>query len=184
MMPNMYKIAGENLPGTFHVAARAVARHALSIYGDHDDVMGTRPAGFGLLASSSVQECMDLAVIAQLATVQASLPMIHFFEGFRLSHEVCFAGGLFFLYMSQITTFLWLFRSTLLRWLIPTLWPTSLTSMLSRVCFYPNVPFWKRPLSSDTLGFRDRALNPGHPHLTGSAQVCIRAKWHCILLTM
>jgi pyruvate-ferredoxin/flavodoxin oxidoreductase len=88
MIPNMYKIAGELLPGVFHVSARAIATHALSIFGDHQDVMAARPTGFALLCSSSVQECMDLALVAHLAALEASVPFLHFFDGFRTSHEV------------------------------------------------------------------------------------------------
>ncbi|HWI41929.1 MAG TPA: pyruvate:ferredoxin (flavodoxin) oxidoreductase, partial [Verrucomicrobiae bacterium] len=88
MIPNMYKIAGELLPGVFHVSARAVAAHALSIFGDHQDVMAVRQTGFALLCSSSVQECMDLALVAHLAAVESSVPFLHFFDGFRTSHEV------------------------------------------------------------------------------------------------
>ena len=88
MLPNMYKIAGELLPGVFHVAARALASHALSIFGDHQDVMAARATGFAMLASGSVQEAMDLAGVAHLAAIKGSLPFIHFFDGFRTSHEV------------------------------------------------------------------------------------------------
>ena len=88
MVPNMYKIAGELLPGVFHVSARAVAAHALSIFGDHQDVMACRQTGFALLASSSVQEAMDLALVAHLAAIEGSVPFCHFFDGFRTSHEI------------------------------------------------------------------------------------------------
>lgn len=88
MIPNMYKIAGELLPGVFHVSARAVAAHALSIFGDHQDVMATRQTGFALLASGSVQEVMDLGGIAHLAAIKSRIPFLHFFDGFRNSHEV------------------------------------------------------------------------------------------------
>ncbi|WZL73182.1 pyruvate:ferredoxin (flavodoxin) oxidoreductase [Clostridiaceae bacterium 35-E11] len=88
MVPNMYKMAGELLPGVFHVSARALATHALSIFGDHQDVMATRQTGFALLASSSVQEVMDLGGIAHLAAVRSRIPFLHFFDGFRTSHEV------------------------------------------------------------------------------------------------
>ena len=88
MIPNMYKISGELLPGVFHVAARALATHALSIFGDHQDVMAARQTGFCFICSSSVQECMDLALVAHLAAIEASLPFCHFFDGFRTSHEV------------------------------------------------------------------------------------------------
>jgi pyruvate-ferredoxin/flavodoxin oxidoreductase len=88
MIPNMYKISGELLPGVFHVTARAIAAHALSIFGDHQDVMACRQTGFAMLASSSVQECMDLALVAHLSAIDSSLPVMHFFDGFRTSHEI------------------------------------------------------------------------------------------------
>ncbi|MDR2161597.1 MAG: pyruvate:ferredoxin (flavodoxin) oxidoreductase [Desulfovibrio sp.] len=88
MIPNMYKISGELLPGVFHVSARALAAHALSIFGDHQDVMATRQTGFAFLASSSVQEALDLALVAHLSAIESSLPFCHFFDGFRTSHEV------------------------------------------------------------------------------------------------
>ncbi|WXR62965.1 pyruvate:ferredoxin (flavodoxin) oxidoreductase [Peptostreptococcaceae bacterium AGR-M142] len=88
MIPNMYKIAGELLPSVFHVSARAVASHALSIFGDHSDVMATRQTGFALLAASSVQQVMDLAGVAHLATIKSRVPFVHFFDGFRTSHEI------------------------------------------------------------------------------------------------
>ncbi len=88
MIPNMYKIAGELTSTVFHVSARTVATHALSIFGDHSDVMATRVTGFALLASNSVQEVMDFALIAQAATLEARVPCLHFFDGFRTSHEV------------------------------------------------------------------------------------------------
>ncbi|MDE5832982.1 MAG: pyruvate:ferredoxin (flavodoxin) oxidoreductase [Desulfovibrio sp.] len=88
MIPNMYKIAGELLPGVFHVSARALASQALSIFGDHQDVMACRQTGFCFLASASVQECMDLALVAHLSAIEASLPFCHFFDGFRTSHEI------------------------------------------------------------------------------------------------
>jgi len=88
MIPNMYKISGELLPGVFHVSARAVAGHALSIFGDHSDVTATRATGFCLLASGSVQEAMDLGAVAHLSAIKSSLPFVHFFDGFRTSHEI------------------------------------------------------------------------------------------------
>jgi len=88
MIPNMYKIAGELTPAVFHVTARALATHALSIFGDHSDVMAVRSTGFALLASSSVQEAQDLALIAHAATLEARVPFLHFFDGFRTSHEL------------------------------------------------------------------------------------------------
>jgi pyruvate-ferredoxin/flavodoxin oxidoreductase len=88
MIPSMYKIAGELTSTVIHVAARALAAHALSIFGDHQDVMAVRATGFGLLASNSVQEVMDTALIATAATLEARVPLVHFFDGFRTTHEV------------------------------------------------------------------------------------------------
>ncbi|MFW6364596.1 MAG: pyruvate:ferredoxin (flavodoxin) oxidoreductase [Bacteroidota bacterium] len=88
MIPNMYKISGELLPGVFHVSARSVATHALSIFGDHSDVMATRQTGFALLASGSIQEIMDIAAVAHLTSVKSRIPFVHFFDGFRNSHEI------------------------------------------------------------------------------------------------
>jgi pyruvate-ferredoxin/flavodoxin oxidoreductase len=88
MIPNMYKIAGELLPAVFHVTARSVAGHALSIFGDHQDVMAVRQTGFGLLASASVQEVVDMALVTHLVAIESSVPFVHFFDGFRTSHEI------------------------------------------------------------------------------------------------
>ena len=88
MIPNMYKIAGELLPTVFHVSARALAAHSLNIFGDHADVMACRQTGFAMLASNSVQEVMDLALVSHLSTLKAKVPFLHFFDGFRTSHEV------------------------------------------------------------------------------------------------
>ncbi len=88
MLPNMYKVAGELLPGVFHIAARALANHALSIFGDHQDVMSARATGCAMLAESNVQEIMDLAGIAHLAAIKGRVPFINFFDGFRTSHEI------------------------------------------------------------------------------------------------
>ncbi|UCE88667.1 MAG: pyruvate:ferredoxin (flavodoxin) oxidoreductase, partial [Pseudomonadota bacterium] len=88
MIPNMYKIAGELTPTVFHIAARSLAAQALSIFGDHSDVMAARATGFAMLASNSVQEVLDLALIAQAATLEARVPVLHFFDGFRTSHEI------------------------------------------------------------------------------------------------
>ena len=88
MIPNMYKIAGEQLPTVFHVSARTLASHALSIFGDHQDVMACRQTGFAMLAEGSVQEVMDLAGVAHLATIKSSIPFLNFFDGFRTSHEI------------------------------------------------------------------------------------------------
>jgi pyruvate-ferredoxin/flavodoxin oxidoreductase len=88
MIPNMYKIAGELLPGVFHVSARSLAAQSLSIFGDHSDVMSTRHTGFAMLASGSVQEIMDIAAVAHLAAIKSRIPFLHFFDGFRTSHEI------------------------------------------------------------------------------------------------
>lgn len=88
MIPNMYKIAGENLPAVFHVSARTVATHALNIFGDHSDVMACRQTGFGMLAEGNVQEVMDLSAVAHLAAIKGSVPFVNFFDGFRTSHEI------------------------------------------------------------------------------------------------
>ena len=88
MIPNMYKIAGELLPGVLHVSARALASHALSIFGDHSDVMACRQTGFAMLASANVQETMDLGAVAHLAAIKGRVPFLHFFDGFRTSHEI------------------------------------------------------------------------------------------------
>jgi len=128
MIPNMYKIAGEMLPGVLHVTARAIATHALSIFGDHQDVMATRQTGFALLASSSVQEVMDLANVAHLSAIKANLPFLHFFDGFRTSHEY----------------------------------------QKIEVIDYEDVA--KLVDYEAIKRFRDRALNPEHPSLRGTAQ--------------
>jgi len=128
MIPNMYKIAGELLPCVFHVSARAIAAHALSIFGDHQDVMSVRATGFAELASNNVQEAMDLAFIAHLTTIKARVPFLHFFDGFRTSHEI----------------------------------------QKIEVPEYEDVA---QLLDREALqGFRDRALNPEHPVLRGTAQ--------------
>ena len=88
MVPNMYKIAGELLPCVFHVSARTIATHALSIFGDHQDVMACRQTGFAMLAEGSVQEVMDLSAVAHLASIKSRVPFVNFFDGFRTSHEV------------------------------------------------------------------------------------------------
>jgi len=88
MIPNMYKMSGELLPGVFHVSARALAAHALSIFGDHQDVMAVRQTGFAMLASASVQEVMDLGLVSHLSSIESSIPFLHFFDGFRTSHEL------------------------------------------------------------------------------------------------
>ena len=94
MIPNMYKIAGEMLPCVFHVSARALAAHALSIFGDHADVMACRQTGFAMIASNSVQEAMDMALVAHLSTLKAKVPFLHFFDGFRTSHEISKIDGI------------------------------------------------------------------------------------------
>ncbi len=88
MIPNMYKVAGELLPGVYHVSARALASHALSIFGDHQDVMAVRQTGCAMFATGSVQEVMDLAAVAHLSAIKSRVPFVHFFDGFRTSHEI------------------------------------------------------------------------------------------------
>src|SRR5512135_1095712 len=88
MIPNMFKIAGELTPAVFHVSARAIAAQALSIYGDHSDVMACRSTGWAMICSNNAQEVMDFALIAQAATLRSRVPFLHFFDGFRTSHEV------------------------------------------------------------------------------------------------
>lgn len=128
MLPNMYKIAGELTPAVFHVAARSLSAQALSIFGDHQDVMAARSTGFALLASASVQEAHDFALITQAATLEARLPFLHFFDGFRTSHEV---NKIYLLSDKDI-----------------------------------------RAMIDDDLvrAHRERALNPDHPFIRGTAQ--------------
>ncbi|MBF4805954.1 MAG: pyruvate:ferredoxin (flavodoxin) oxidoreductase, partial [Pseudoleptotrichia goodfellowii] len=87
-IPNMYKIAGELLPGVMHVAARSISAQALSIFGDHQDIYTVRMTGWAMMATSSVQEVMDLAGVAHLAAIKSRVPVLHFFDGFRTSHEI------------------------------------------------------------------------------------------------
>ena len=128
MIPNMYKIAGELLPTVFHVSARALAAHALNIFGDHADVMACRQTGFAMLASNSVQEAMDLALVAHLSTLKASVPFLHFFDGFRTSHEI---------------------------------------SKIDGIDYEDILPLVDM---DDIKRFKERALNPEHPHQMGTAQ--------------
>ena len=128
MIPNMYKIAGELLPGVFHVTARTLAAHALSIFGDHQDVMACRGTGFAMLASGSVQEVMDLAGVAHLAAIEGRVPFVHFFDGFRTSHEIQKVEVMDYQDLKDMTN-------------------------------------WKA-----IQDFRDRALNPEHPVIRGTAQ--------------
>lgn len=128
MIPNMYKMAGELLPAVFHVSARAIASQGLSIFGDHQDVMATRMTGFNLLSSTSVQEAMDLALVAHLSAIKSSLPFLHFFDGFRTSHEI-----------QKIDVIDYEDIKPLVDW-----------NMLSN--------------------HRNRALNPHHPYVKGTAQ--------------
>ncbi|MCH5153862.1 MAG: pyruvate:ferredoxin (flavodoxin) oxidoreductase [Clostridiales bacterium] len=102
MIPNMYKISGELLPSVFHVSARALAAHALNIFGDHSDVMACRQTGFAMIASNSVQEAMDLALVAHLSTLKSKVPFLHFFDGFRTSHEIDKIDGIEYDEMKRI----------------------------------------------------------------------------------
>ncbi|MFA6860502.1 MAG: pyruvate:ferredoxin (flavodoxin) oxidoreductase [Clostridia bacterium] len=105
MIPNMYKIAGEFLPMVMHVSARALATHALSIFGDHSDVMACRQTGFNMLVSSNAQECMDMALVAHISALESSLPFIHFFDGFRTSHEISTIQDISYAEMASIFPF-------------------------------------------------------------------------------
>ncbi|MBP8975485.1 MAG: pyruvate:ferredoxin (flavodoxin) oxidoreductase [Bacteroidetes bacterium] len=128
MIPNMFKIAGELTPTVFHIAARTVATHALSIFGDHSDIMATRQCGWAMLGSDSVQEVMDLALIAYASTLESRVPFLHFFDGFRTSHEV--------MKIEQMTD-------------------DDMRAMIDEELIRKH---------------RERALNPEHPVLRGSAQ--------------
>ena len=128
MIPNMYKIAGELLPGVFHVSARALAGHALSIFGDHSDVMACRQTGFALLASGSVQEVMDIGGVAHLTAIKSRVPFVHFFDGFRTSHEI------------------------------------------QKIEEIDYKDFAKLIDKDAVKAFRERALNPEHPTVKGTAQ--------------
>lgn len=128
MIPNMYKISGELLPGVFHVGCRSLATQALSIFGDHQDVMACRATGFAMLASNSVQETHDLAIVSHLAALEGSVPVLHFFDGWRTSNEMSTISLLPYQEMLQL------------------------------------VPWDK------VKAFRERAMNPEHPDLRGSAQ--------------
>ena len=127
MIPNMYKIAGEMLPAVIHVASRSVAGHALNIFCDHSDVMAVRQTGFCMLCSCNVQECQDMALISHLASIESSLPFLHFFDGFRTSHEI-------------------------------------------QKIDYIETEDIKKLINYDKVqAFKNKALNPEHPHLQGSA---------------
>src|SRR6188472_158618 len=128
MLPNMYKIAGELTAAVFHVAARSLASQALSIFGDHQDVMAARTTGFAMLASASVQEAHDMALIAQAATLKSRIPFLHFFDGFRTSHEVS---------------------------KIEILSDEQIRNMID---------------DELVIAHRNRALNPDHPFIRGTAQ--------------
>ena len=128
MIPNMYKIAGELLPGVIHVSARCVASHALNIFGDHSDVMACRQTGFAMLCAGNVQEVMDLGAVAHLAAIEGRVPFLHYFDGFRTSHEI-----------QKVEV--WDYDD------------------LSEMCNWDAVK-----------AFRERALNPEHPVLRGTAQ--------------
>ena len=132
MIPNMYKISGELLPTVFHVSARALAAHALNIFGDHSDVMACRQTGFAMLASNSVQEAMDLALVAHLSTLKAKVPFLHFFDGFRTSHEIDKIDGIEYDEMKALAE--------------------------------------KTGCMEAIREFKNRALNPDHPHQKGTAQ--------------
>lgn len=128
MIPNMFKLAGELSPSVFHVSARTVATHALSIFGDHSDVMATRNTGFALMASGSVQEVHDLALVSHIASLKTKIPFLHYFDGFRTSNEI-----------QKMEVLDYETLATLAPW-------------------------------EDIKNFRQRAMNPDHPHLRGTAQ--------------
>ncbi len=128
MIPNMYKISGELLPGVFHVSARSLAAHALSIFGDHSDVMSCRQTGFALMSSNSVQEVMDLALISHLSAIDSRIPFLHFFDGFRTSSEIQKIDIIDYDDMARLVD-------------------------------------WEA-----IEAFRERAMNPEHPHLRGTSQ--------------
>lgn len=128
MIPNMYKISGELLPAVFHVSARALAAHALSIFGDHSDVMSVRQTGFSLLCSASVQEAMDLALVAHLSAIDSRVPFLHFFDGFRTSNEIQKIEMISYEGIASLTNF------------------------------------------EAIDAFRQRAMNPEHPEMRGTAQ--------------
>ena len=128
MLPNMYEMAGELLPAVFHVASRTVATNALSIFGDHSDVMAARQTGFAMLAEGSVQEVMDLSAVAHLAAIEGRVPFINFFDGFRTSHELQKIEVLDYQFLRDIF-----------------------------------------PMRS-YMDFKDRKMNPNHPHISGTAQ--------------
>src|SRR6187200_2988138 len=128
MIPNMYKIAGELTPAVFHIAARAIATHALSIFGDHSDVMATRATGFGQLFGNNPQQAMDMAMIATAATLKARIPFLNVFDGFRTSHE------------------------------------------LNKVSVIPDDIIKKMIDEKAVDEHRNRALNPEHPFVRGTAQ--------------
>ena len=132
MIPNMYKISGELLPCVFHVSARALAAHALNIFGDHADVMACRQTGFAMIASNSVQEAMDLALVAHLSTLKAKVPFLHFFDGFRTSHEIDKIDGIEYDEMKKLAE--------------------------------------KTGCMEEIREFKNRALEPEHPHQKGTAQ--------------
>ena len=128
MIPNMYKISGELLPGVFHVSARAVASHALSIFGDHQDVMACRQTGFSMLCAGSVQEVMDIGLVAHLSAIESRVPFVSFFDGFRTSHEIQKIEMIAYDDMAGLVNM------------------------------------------DAVAAFRQRAMNPEHPHLRGTAQ--------------
>ncbi|WP_265942767.1 pyruvate:ferredoxin (flavodoxin) oxidoreductase [Dechloromonas sp. A34] len=155
MIPNMYKIAGELTPTVFHVAARAVATHALSIFGDHSDVMATRATGFAMLASNSVQEAHDMAAIATAATLAGRIPVLHFFDGFRTSHEV-----------AKITAI----DDGVLRKLLP---PERVSAQRGRA-LSPEHPVLRGTAQNPDVFFQGReAQNPWFDAFPGTVQCCM-----------
>ena len=140
MIPNMFKIAGELMPCVFHVTARAIAGQALSIFGDHSDVMACRSTGFSMLCSNSVQEVHDMALIAHLSSLKSSIPFLHFFDGFRTSHEI-----------QKIS----LLNYDAIKAMTPLEAVQVFFATVSALIFQKH---------------RERGLNPKHPHLRGTSQ--------------
>ncbi|MBI9076357.1 MAG: pyruvate:ferredoxin (flavodoxin) oxidoreductase [Desulfatibacillum sp.] len=175
MIPNMYKIAGELLPGVFHVTARAIAGHALSIFGDHQDVMAVRQTGFCLLASNSVQEAMDLGLVAHLAAIDSSVPFVHFFDGFRTSHEIQKIEVIDYEDMASLTNFEAIeeFRARAMNPLNPDLRGTAQNPDIyfqgreAANAFYTDVPDIVSSYMKKVEGITGRAYNlfdyVGHP---------------------
>ena len=163
MVPNMFKIAGELTPCVMHVTARALAKHALSIYGDHQDVMAVRQTGWAMLSSHNVQEAHDLALAAHLATLRSSIPFVHFFDGEQTRRHDCLNG------LRGCASFpdrIAILTSTGFRTSHEINSITEIPEEGLRLLLQE--PVYKQAIHRH----RDRALNPMHPHQRGTAQVC------------